>query len=72
MNKVARSSSRADKKRAARSRDQLDSTTEDAIKSTSWCKEPSWLKSNQLSKAEAEFKSKIGQSDKQSDLNTRL
>ncbi|KZV26451.1 hypothetical protein F511_36418 [Dorcoceras hygrometricum] len=27
-----------------------DRTTADAIKSTSWCKEPSWLRSNQLSK----------------------
>ncbi|KZV33390.1 hypothetical protein F511_12951 [Dorcoceras hygrometricum] len=63
MNKLARSSSRAKKEHnksssradKKRRREQLevktssDSTTADAIKSTSWCKEPHWLRSNQLS-----------------------
>ncbi|KZV44025.1 serine/threonine-protein kinase [Dorcoceras hygrometricum] len=83
MNKVVRRSSRAEKNRTRSAEEQIrreqlevetssDSITADAIKSTSWCKEPSWLRSNQLSKAEAEFKSRIGQNDKQSDLNTTL
>ncbi|KZV34326.1 hypothetical protein F511_35503 [Dorcoceras hygrometricum] len=83
MNKVVRRSSRAGKNRTRAAQEQIrrdqlevetssDSITSDAIKSARWCKEPSWLRSNQLIKAEAEFKSRIGQNDKQIDLNTRL
>ncbi|KZV17277.1 hypothetical protein F511_19298 [Dorcoceras hygrometricum] len=76
MNKEARSSSRAEKKRALNSlkKQPAQISMTDAIKSTSWCTRTKLVKIKPAQRTEQKssvFKSRIGQNKKQRDLKTR-